>query len=271
LLTKFTFYLLLNLINKNVKEAGRGFPLEYYPGEYLTRREAERNRKKFYISMVFLVTITVAVNISTSEVVSLGTQTTPVHKLQSTPTYPKVVDSQTEQDFRTHSEKVVNDLRGGNLIMDFFMIIAYTLFVLTQQKQAEVDAFQQPSLPVRNRPHINDRFINIEGRPRLIIRHGQANKKLQKHGYLYNVPATEKIPGKPRSLRTEKNLKTFMDGIVDFVTTKEDSLKWVEKDFYQQSTAREVKAILLFDSETKILIVFKRATGEFITTCRLDI
>ena len=63
-----------------MKRQGRCFPIEYYPGEFLTEVEANRNRKMVYVYIIFVGTI-IAGSISPCGAVGLPAPSS-IHRVQ---------------------------------------------------------------------------------------------------------------------------------------------------------------------------------------------
>jgi hypothetical protein len=58
-----------------------------------------------------------------------------------------------------------------------------------------------------------------------------------------------------------------MESIVDMPNRK--NVKWFEDGTYQGGTSREFEAIHIYDPDKRIIAVFKKFTGKFVTTCEL--
>jgi hypothetical protein len=63
----------------------------------------------------------------------------------------------------------------------------------------------------RNQPNPKDRWVQVESRPELVIRRGQAQFKTKDHGALAGLPYKIKKNGGTSTLRTEENVDIFMD------------------------------------------------------------
>ena len=48
-----------------------------------------------------------------------------------------------------------------------------------------------------------------------------------------------------------------------------DNIRWFEDGIYQGGTDREFKAIHIYDLDKRVIAVFKKSTGKFVTTCQL--
>lgn len=58
-----------------------------------------------------------------------------------------------------------------------------------------------------------------------------------------------------------------MNSIVDM--PNRDNVRWFENGIYQANSTREFQAIHIYDLDTKVIAVFKKSTGTFVTTCQL--
>lgn len=111
-----------------------------------------------------------------------------------------------------------------------------------------------------------DGVIDIAGYPRLDIRYNQAQFKLPKHGGIHNLP----VDDKGKTPKTEKNILTFIDALVDM--PKDKDLEWYPDGQYQGGTIREVDSVNLFNPKTNIIAVYAKQDDEsclFLTTCEL--
>nr|WPV76467.1 hypothetical protein [Naviculales sp.] len=48
-----------------------------------------------------------------------------------------------------------------------------------------------------------------------------------------------------------------------------DNIKWFDDGTYQAGTDREFEVIHIYDLDTRVIAVFKKDTGDFVTTCQL--
>jgi len=126
----------------------------------------------------------------------------------------------------------------------------------------------------RNQPNPEkDKEILIDSRPKLVIRYGQAKYKVKAHGALAGIESREVISNNGKRKKTvtkvtEENTDTFMSAIKEVVENKNSI--WFERGTYQGGTAREVKTINVYDEKKSLIAIFKQATGEFITFCKLN-
>ena len=120
----------------------------------------------------------------------------------------------------------------------------------------------------RNLPHPKDRFMNVEGHQDLVVRRGQAQFKVKKHGEVHDLPYTLIDNGAKKTLRTEENTDAFMDSITEM--PNRTNIQWFDNGTYQGGTKRGYPAVHIYDKDKRVIAVFKKSTGEFTTTCRLN-
>jgi hypothetical protein len=65
------------------------------------------------------------------------------------------------------------------------------------------------------------------------------------------------------------NALKMMRSIIDM--PNRNNVTWFEDGTYQAGTNREFEAIHIYDQDRRIIAVFKKSTGRFVTTCQLDI
>lgn len=112
----------------------------------------------------------------------------------------------------------------------------------------------------RNSPHEGDVYISEEN---VVIRNGQANYKLQKHGHDFDLPFYESENGWPRTPRNEDNLQMFKDKLV------ETTLKG-EKILGTYSTKNKSQEVIhYYDNETRRNVMYNAETKEFISAWKL--
>jgi hypothetical protein len=121
----------------------------------------------------------------------------------------------------------------------------------------------------RQVPHPYDGKIEIEERPRLRVGYWQTRYKIPDHGHLHDLPYILKDNGEEKYVRNEKNTVEMIKSIEDMVHRPE--VIWFDQAdvTYQGQTAREFPAVYIYDQKTEIIAVFKKETGDFITTCQL--
>ena len=107
-----------------------------------------------------------------------------------------------------------------------------------------------------------------EGRPELEVGFWQSKDKVGDHGAIHDLPYTLKNNGETKTEKTDDNALKMMRSIVDM--PNRDNVKWIEDGTYQGGTDREFEAIYIYDLDKKVIAVFKKSTGKFVTTCQLD-
>ena len=119
----------------------------------------------------------------------------------------------------------------------------------------------------RNSPHENDLTIVQEGRPNLLIGYWQSLWKVKKHGAVHELPYSLGKDGGTETLRSEFNAIRMMRSIADMPNRK--NIIWFESGRFQAFTDREFAAIHLYDPDTRVIAVFRKSNGRFVTTCQL--
>lgn len=117
-------------------------------------------------------------------------------------------------------------------------------------------------------PHSNDMTIIHEGRPELEVGFWQAKFKVGDNGAIHDLPYTVKANGGTKTEKSDDNALKMMRSIVDM--PNRDNVQWFEDGTYQSGTDREFEAIHIYDLDKRIIAVFKKSTGKFVTTCQLD-
>lgn len=67
--------------------------------------------------------------------------------------------------------------------------------------------------------------------------------------------------------KSDSNTLEMMRSIANM--PKRDNVKWFESGMYQAGTDREFEAVHIYDVDNRIIAVFKKSTGAFVTTCQL--
>lgn len=116
-------------------------------------------------------------------------------------------------------------------------------------------------------PHSNDMKIIHEGRPELEVGFWQSKFKVGDHGAIHDLPYTVKSNGGTKTEKTDDNALKMMKSIVDM--PNRNNVLWFEDGMYQAGTDREFEAIHIYDPDKRVIAVFKKATGRFVTTCQL--
>ena len=116
-------------------------------------------------------------------------------------------------------------------------------------------------------PHSNDMKIIHEGRPELEVGFWQSRFKVGDHGAIHDLPYTLNNNGGTKTEKTDDNALKMMRSIVDM--PNRDNVQWFEDGTYQGGTDRGFEAIHIYDLDKRIIAVFKKSTGKFVTTCEL--
>jgi hypothetical protein len=116
-------------------------------------------------------------------------------------------------------------------------------------------------------PHINDTAIIHEGRPELEVGFWQSDFKVGDHGAVHDLPYTVKSNGGTKTEKTNDNTLEMIRSIVNM--PNRDNVQWFEDGTYQGATDRGFEAIHIYDLDKKVIAVFRKSTGKFVTTCQL--
>ena len=92
--------------------------------------------------------------------------------------------------------------------------------------------------------------------------------KVGDHCAVHDLPYTVKYNGGTKIEKSNHNTLKMMRSIVDM--PNRDNVQWFEDGTYQSGTDREFEAIHIYDLDKKVIAVFKKSTGKFVTTCQLD-
>ena len=109
----------------------------------------------------------------------------------------------------------------------------------------------------RNLPHEQDVHIVEEN---VVIRHGQANYKMRKHGHDFEVPYSVNDSGWKRTARTPENLQKFKDELVK--TTRNG-------ERIEGTYRNDQKVIHYYDAATERNVIYKADTKEFVSAWKL--
>ena len=120
----------------------------------------------------------------------------------------------------------------------------------------------------RGLAHSNDMRIIHERRPELEVGFYQSKFKVGDHGAVHDLSYTVKANGGTKTEKTDDNTLKMMRSIVDMPNG--DNVQWFEDQTYQGATDREFEAIHIYDLDKKVIAVFKKSTGKFVTTCELN-
>ena len=117
--------------------------------------------------------------------------------------------------------------------------------------------------------HHHDKIIHVEGHPRLRVGFWQCRFKVRDHGAVHGLPYTVKENGSTQTENSNDNTLAMIQSIVDM--PHRPNAIWFDQDnvTYQGGTDREFPAVHIFDDDTKVVAVFNKQTGNFVTTCQL--
>jgi hypothetical protein len=121
----------------------------------------------------------------------------------------------------------------------------------------------------RQVPHPYDKIIHVEGHPRLRVGFWQSRYKVPDHGALHGLPYSVKNNGGTKTEKSDDTALAMMQSIEDM--PHRPNAIWFDQDdvTYQGGTDREFPAVYIFDDDTKVVAVFNKQTGNFVTTCQL--
>lgn len=121
----------------------------------------------------------------------------------------------------------------------------------------------------RQVPHPYDKIIDVEGHPRLRVGFWQSRYKVPDHGALHGLPYSVKNNGGTKTEKSDETALAMMQSIED-MPHRQNAI-WFDQDdvTYQGGTDREFPAVHIFDDDTKVVAVFNKQTGNFVTTCQL--
>lgn len=122
----------------------------------------------------------------------------------------------------------------------------------------------------RQVPHSYDKIIHVEGHPRLRVGFWQCKHKVAEHGAVHGLPYSVKNNGGTKTEKSDDNALAMMQSIEDM--PHRPNAMWFDQDdvTYQGGTDREFPAVHIFDDDTKVIAVFNKQTGNFVTTCQLN-
>ena len=87
----------------------------------------------------------------------------------------------------------------------------------------------------------------------------QSKFKVGDHGAVHTVKANCGT----KTEKPEDNALKMMRSIVDM--PNQDNVEWFENGPYQGGTDRKFEAIHIYDLDKKVIAVFKKSTGKFVT------
>ena len=114
-----------------------------------------------------------------------------------------------------------------------------------------------------------DKIIHVEGHPRLRVGFWQSRYKVPDHGALHGLPYSVKNNGGTKTEKSDDTALAMMQSIAD-MPYRPNAIWFDQEDVtYQGGTDREFPAVHIFDDDTKVVAVFNKQTGNFVTTCQL--
>jgi hypothetical protein len=121
----------------------------------------------------------------------------------------------------------------------------------------------------RQLSHPYDKIIHVEDHPRLKVEFWQSRYKVANHGALHGLPYNMTEKGSTRTERSDHNALVMIQSIENML--HRPNAIWFDQDdvTYQGETDRGFPAVHIFDDDTKVVAVFNKQTGNFVTTCQL--
>jgi len=121
----------------------------------------------------------------------------------------------------------------------------------------------------RQLSHHHDKIIDVEGHQRLRVGFWQSRFKVADHGAVHGLPYSVKNNGGTKTEKSDDNALLMMQSIEDM--PHRPNAIWFDQDdvTYQGGTDREFPAVYILDDDTKVVAVFNKQTGNFVTTCQL--
>ena len=134
---------------------------------------------------------------------------------------------------------------------------------MPQQEYSGMTKSERRQLPD---PIGRDRFINVNGYPRVDLRFNQVEFKTPKHGRDHGLP----VGNNGKTPKTEANAIALQDSLVDM--PNRENIVWYTDGQYQGGTARGCDCVNLFDPDTNVIAVYEKqpdGSNLFLTTCTL--
>lgn len=121
----------------------------------------------------------------------------------------------------------------------------------------------------RQVPNPYDKIIHVEGHLRLRVGFWQSRYKVLDHGGLHGLPYSVKNNGGTKTEKIDDTALAMMQSIED-MPHRPKAIWFDQEDVtYQGGTDSEFPAVYIFDDDTKVIAVFNKQTGNFVTTCQL--
>ena len=89
------------------------------------------------------------------------------------------------------------------------------------------------------------------------------------HGAIHGLEYIVKSNGETVTKKTKENHDQFMRSIASMPDRK--NIRWFYNGTFQGNTDREFPAVHIYDMDQQIIAVFKKETGQFVTTCQLSL
>ena len=134
---------------------------------------------------------------------------------------------------------------------------------MPQQEYSALTKSERRQLPD---PLGRDRFIEVDGSPRLDLRFNQVQFKTPKHGPDHGLP----VDSKGKTPKTEENALALRNSLLD--TPNKPNVIWYKEGMYQGGTPRGCDSVNLFDPDTNLIDVYQKqpdGSNLFLTTCKL--
>jgi hypothetical protein len=115
----------------------------------------------------------------------------------------------------------------------------------------------------------HDKIIDVEGHPRLRVGFWQSRYKVSDPGTLHGLPYSVKNNGGTKTEKSDDTVLAIMKSIKDML--HRPNAIWFDQDdvAYERGTDRDFPAVYIFDDDTKVVAIFNKQTGNFVTTCQL--
>jgi len=134
---------------------------------------------------------------------------------------------------------------------------------MPQQEYSALTKSERRQLPD---PRGRDRFIDVDGYPRLDMRFNQVEFKTPKHGKDHGLP----VGNNGKTPKIEANAIDLRDSLLDM--PNRENIVWYTDDQYQVGTKRGCDCVNLFDPDINVIEVYQKqpdGSNLFLTTCTL--
>ena len=115
-------------------------------------------------------------------------------------------------------------------------------------------------------PRGRDRFIDVDGSPRLDLRFNQVGFQTPKHGKDHDLP----VSNNDKTPKTEANVIALRDSLLDM--PNRENIVWYTDGQYQGGTERGCDCVNIFDPDTNVIAAYQKqpdGSNLFLTTCTL--